>query len=171
MDQLYEQKAGYQVNKQLKAIAAMSLNRVIGRGSEIPWHLPEDFKFFKQTTMGHVLVMGRKTFESIGRPLPGRETVVLSRAGFDHPGVQCVSSLEELPVPTPERQVFICGGADIYRQTLPFCSELYLTLVKREVKGDAFFPELEDRFEPVEEVRETPEFKIVLYKNKNLVGA
>ena len=70
------------------AIAAMSENRVIGRGSLIPWHLPEDFKWFKQTTLGHVLVMGRKTFESIGRPLPGRETIVLTRSGFSHPGDQ-----------------------------------------------------------------------------------
>ncbi|HAV62180.1 MAG TPA: dihydrofolate reductase, partial [Verrucomicrobiales bacterium] len=68
------------------AIAAMSENRVIGHGNRIPWHLPEDFRFFKSTTMGHVLVMGRKTFESIGRPLPGRETIVLSRTGFSHPG-------------------------------------------------------------------------------------
>lgn len=146
----------------------MSLNRVIGRGREIPWHLPEDFKFFKQTTMGHVLVMGRKTFESIGRPLPGRETIVLSRTGFSHPRVRCVSSLEELPVPTAGRQVFICGGAEIYRHTLPLCSELYLTLVKREVEGDALFPEFEDRFELDQEIRDTPEFKILHYQNKSL---
>src|SRR5881409_365755 len=74
----------------------MSLNRVIGAGNKIPWHLPEDFKWFKQVTTGHVIVMGRKTFESIGRPLPNRETVVLSRGPFAFPGVRVVRSLEEL---------------------------------------------------------------------------
>jgi dihydrofolate reductase len=151
-----------------KAIAAMSLNRVIGRGAEIPWHLPEDFKFFKQTTMGHVLVMGRKTFESIGRPLPGRETIVLSRAGFRHPGITSAARLEDLPAPSPERQVFICGGAEIYRQALPLCGDLYLTLVKREVEGDARFPEFEDQFELVTELRDTPEFTILHYRNRTL---
>ena len=102
--------------KHFHAIAAMSLNRVIGDGNKIPWHLPEDFKWFKQTTLGHVLVMGRKTFESIGRPLPGRETIVLSRAGWSHPGVQTVASLDEVKSLAGERQVFICGGAQIYTQ-------------------------------------------------------
>jgi dihydrofolate reductase len=152
-----------------KAIAAMSLNRVIGAGNQIPWHLPEDFKWFKATTTGHVIVMGRKTFESIGRPLPNRTTIVLSRSEWSHPGVETVRSLEELPTPTAERQVFICGGAQIYEQALPLCSDLYLTLVKREVAGgDAFFPPFEDRFELVEEVRDTPEFKILHYRNRGL---
>ena len=146
----------------------MSLNRVIGRGNEIPWHLPEDFKFFKQTTMGHVLVMGRKTFESIGRPLPGRQTLVLSRSGFSHPGVRCVSCLGDLPQPTTEQQIFICGGAEIYRQALPMCSDLFLTLVKREVEGDAFFPHFEDQFQLTEELMDTPEFKALHYRNKDL---
>lgn len=157
------------MSKHFKAIGAMALNRVIGRGNEIPWHLPEDFRWFKQTTMGHVLVMGRRTFESIGRPLPGRETIVLSRTGFEHPGVRCVGSLDDLPVPTADRNVFICGGAEIYRQALPLCSDLYLTLVKREVEGDAYFPKFEDRFDLIEVIRDTPEFKILHYRNKKLV--
>src|SRR5258706_6675103 len=82
--------------KPLQAIAAMSLNRVIGAGNKIPWHLPEDFKWFKRITTGHVIVMGRKTFESIGRPLPDRTTIVLSRAAFSHPGVQTIRDLAEL---------------------------------------------------------------------------
>jgi dihydrofolate reductase len=149
----------------------MSLNRVIGRGNQIPWHLPEDFKFFKQTTMGHVLVMGRKTFESIGRPLPGRETIVVSRSGVHVPGVSCVHRLEAIPTPTRERKVFICGGAEIYRQALPWCAELYLTVVKRVVEGDAFFPAFEDQFERVEELRDTPEFQILRYRNKQQADA
>lgn len=154
------------MSRPFTAIAAMSLNRVIGRGNEIPWHLPEDFKFFKQTTMGHVLVMGRKTFESIGRALPGRETIVLSRAGFSHPDVKCVGSVDQLPPSTPEKRIFICGGAEIYRQTLPLCAELYLTRVKREVEGDALFPPFEDQFGLVGELRDTPEFTILHYRNK-----
>ena len=167
------------------AIAAMSLNRVIGNGNQIPWHLPEDFKWFKATTTGHVIVMGRKTFESIGKPLPNRETIVLSRSTFSHPGVKTIHSLEELPSPVvtatlspsdgerdgvrgapAQRKIFICGGAQIYEQALPLCSELFLTLVKREVQGDTFFPKFEDQFEPAEEIRDTPEFKIIRYRRR-----
>lgn len=149
---------------QLSAIAAMSENRVIGNGNRIPWHLPEDFKFFKATTMGHVLVMGRKTFESIGRPLPGRETMVLSRSGFAHPGVRTTRSLDELPALAGTRQVFICGGAEIYRQALPLCADLYLTHVKRTVEGDAFFPPFEELFKPVETLQDNADFRIVRYR-------
>lgn len=154
--------------KHFQAIAAMSLNRVIGDGNKIPWHLPEDFKWFKATTLGHVLVMGRKTFESIGRPLPGRETVVLSRVGWSHPGVQTVASLAAAAEVVGERQAFICGGAQIYAQSLPRCSDLFLTLVKRELHGDAHFPAFESRFELVAELRDTPEFKILHYRNRDL---
>jgi len=152
--------------KHFKAIAAMSLNRVIGNGNRIPWHLPEDFKWFKATTTGHVIVMGRKTFESIGKPLPNRETIVLSRSGWSHPGVQTMRSLEELSAIAAHRQVFICGGAQIYEQALPHCSELFLTHVKREVAGDAFFPPFEEQFELAEELRDTPEFKILRYHRR-----
>src|SRR5262245_55703532 len=109
--------------KYFKAIAAMSENRVIGRGNRIPWHLPADFKWFKQTTTGHTLVMGRKTFESIGRPLPNRTTIVLSRSSFSFPAVQTAADWSEV---NPQRfpgEVFICGGSDIYAQALPYCSE------------------------------------------------
>lgn len=150
------------------AIAAMSLNRVIGRGNQIPWHLPEDFKWFKRMTTGHVIVMGRKTFESIGKPLPNRTTIVLSRSQFQFPGVQTVRSLEDLTSLVADRQVFICGGAEVYEQALPLCSDLYLTLVKAIVEGDAFFPPFEERFTPVEEIRDGAEFKIIHYQNRVL---
>ncbi len=152
--------------KPFKAIAAMSLNRVIGAGNQIPWHLPGDFQWFKQTTTGHVLLMGRKTFAAIGRPLPNRETVVLSRSDFQHPGVKTIRSLEELPPLVGQRQVFLCGGAQIYEQLLPQCAELLLTLVQREVQGDAFFPKFENAFELAEEIRDTPEFKILRYQRR-----
>jgi dihydrofolate reductase len=154
--------------KHFKAIAAMSLNRVIGNGNKIPWHLPDDFKWFKQLTTGNVIVMGRKTFESIGKPLPNRETIILSRSQFSYPGVRTISDLREIDLANEAREVFICGGGQIYAQALPLCSDLYLTLVKREVEGDAFFPAFEDRFELVEELRDTPDFKILHYRQRQM---
>ena len=152
--------------KRLRAIAAMSLNRVIGANGKIPWHLPEDFRWFKQMTTGHVLVMGRKTFESIGRPLPNRETLVLSRSEFRHAGVRTIRSLDELPALEGGGEIFICGGAQVYAQVLPLCADLYLTVVKRTVEGDAFFPPFKDQFELLEELRDTAEFKILHYRRR-----
>jgi dihydrofolate reductase len=154
--------------KHFKAIAAMSENRVIGRGNQIPWHLPEDFKWFKQLTTGNVIVMGRKTIESIGKPLPNRTTIVVSRSGFSHPGVTTVADWTDIDISHETREVFICGGAQIYAQTLAQCSDLYLTVVKRTVEGDAFFPAFENDFELVEELRDTPEFRILHYRNRRL---
>ena len=116
-----------------KAIAAMSLNRVIGAGNRIPWHLPEDFKWFKKMTTGQVIVMGRKTFESIGKPLPNRTTIVLTRSPEPIPGVRTISDLSQLDPADPAlagREIFICGGAQLYQQacrcvrtyTSPSCS-------------------------------------------------
>lgn len=142
----------------------MARNRVIGANNRIPWHLPEDFKWFKQLTTGQVVVMGRKTFESIGRPLPNRTNVVLSRSNFIVPGVITLTDFSQLQPDLPEfagKQVFICGGAEIYRQTLPRCSDLFLTLVKREPEGDAFFPPFEHAFRLAATLRETPDFDIL----------
>jgi dihydrofolate reductase len=152
--------------KAFKAIAAMSLNRVIGRGNQIPWRLPEDFKWFKRTTTGHVVVMGRKTFESIGKPLPNRETIIVSRAGYHYPGVRTVSSLDQIHPEADRREIFICGGAQIYQQALPRCSDIYLTLVNREVDGDTFFPPFEGEFHPPITLTESPEFRILHYIRK-----
>ncbi len=138
----------------------MAENRAIGLRNAIPWHLPEDFRWFKETTLGGTLVMGRKTFESIGRPLPGRTTVVLSRSGFRDARVRSAASLDDIvpwDLPPP---VFICGGARIYEAALPRCSELLLTRVKRTVEGDAFFPPFEHLFDLAEVLRDTPEFSI-----------
>jgi dihydrofolate reductase len=151
-----------------KAIAAMALNRVIGCGGQIPWRLPEDFKWFKRMTTGHIIVMGRKTFESIGRPLPDRATIVLTRSGFAHPGVSTCASLAGLNLADDPREVFICGGAEVYAQALPRCSDLYLTLVLREAKGDVFFPPFEDRFKLERTVAGHPEFRILHYRNRAL---
>lgn len=147
----------------------MSLNRVIGSGNKIPWHLPEDFKWFKKLTTGQVVIMGRKTFESIGKPLPNRTTVVLSRSAEPIPGTIKVRDLSQIDIAAPElrgRELFICGGAQIYQQALPLCSDLYLTLVNREVEGDTFFPTFEDQFGLVAEVFAGAEFKILHYRNR-----
>lgn len=144
-----------------KAIAAMSENRVIGKENRIPWHLTEDFKWFKKLTTGNVIVMGRKTFESIGKPLPNRETIILSRSGFGYPGVKTVRDLSEIE--GCSRDAFICGGAEVYRQALPLCSDLYLTLVKGIFEGDTFFPPFEDLFGAPELLLERPEFTIFHY--------
>lgn len=146
----------------------MSVNRVIGHGSRIPWHLPEDFKWFKQMTTGQIIVMGRKTFEAIGKPLPNRETIVLSRSALQYPGVRTADSLSELNPAHEEREIFICGGAQIYAMALPLCSDLYLTHVKQVVEGDVFFPPFENYYRPVAEVLDCPEFRIVHYRNQNL---
>ena len=148
----------------------MSLNRVIGAGNKIPWHLPEDFKWFKKMTTGNVVVMGRKTFESLGRPLPNRTTIVLTRSTQSIPGVRIVRELSELERLQPEfagREVFICGGAQIYEQALPSCSDLFLTLVNRTVEGDAFFPRFEDAFELASELFASAEFKILHFRNRD----
>ena len=149
----------------------MSLNRVIGAGNRIPWHLPEDFKWFKKMTTGQVIVMGRKTFESIGKPLPNRITIVLTHSPEPIPGVRTMTDLGQLNPADPslaEREIYICGGAQLYQQALPLCSDLYLTLVQRVVEGDTLFPPFEDQFELVGEVLERPEFRILHYQARAL---
>jgi len=144
------------------AIAAMSLNRVIGAGGGIPWHLSEDLKFFKRTTLGHVVLMGRKTYDSIGKPLPGRENWVLSR-GSDLPGVRVIRDAGEISLPRDGREVFVIGGAQLYALLLPRCSEVLLTQVNREVEGDVFFPPFEDEFSFDEVVFAAPEMEVRRY--------
>jgi len=114
-----------------------------------------------------VIVMGRKTFESIGKPLPNRTTIVLSHSPLKIPGVSVVANLKELGSLEGElagREIFICGGAQVYEQALPLSSDLYLTLVKRNVEGDTFFPAFEDKFTLKEQILDQPEFKILHYR-------
>lgn len=149
----------------MKAIAAMSLNRVIGVNGRIPWHLSEDLKFFKRTTLGHIVLMGRKTYESIGRPLPGRENWVLSRGG-EIPGVRVLRDPVEIVEPEDGRELFLIGGAELYSLLMPRCEELLLTLVQREVEGDAFFPEFENDFSLAEVLLTAPEMEVRRYVRK-----
>ena len=128
------------------AIAAMSPQRVIGSAGTIPWHISEDLRFFKRTTFGHAIVMGRKTYESLGKPLPGRENLVVSRtATLD--GVRVFRSITEIEEPTDGRQLYVIGGAELYAALLPRCSEILLTRVAIDVAGDTWFPEFEHEFD------------------------
>lgn len=128
----------------ISLIAAMDKNRLIGAGGKIPWHLPLDFAYFKETTMGKPIIMGRTTFESIGRPLPGRKNIVLTRGEFAHEGVEVAHSFGEACEKAEEREeVFVIGGAQVYAQALPFADRLYITFVEGEFSGDTFFPEVD----------------------------
>lgn len=130
-------------------IVAMSENRVIGKDGGMPWHIPEDFKFFKNTTMGHALIMGRKTWDSIGRPLPGRLSLVVSRSNslkLPQDVVQCPSVQDALRYCETSKdqwgdECFIVGGGEIYRQTLPLTNRIYLTIIHQTVSGDTTYPD------------------------------
>lgn len=151
----------------MKAIAAMARNRVIGANGSIPWHLPEDFRWFKKMTLGGVVVMGRKTFESLGRPLPGRRNVVVSSSATIE-GVELLRSLDEFDEASYDAApVWIIGGANVYAQTLPRCSDLYLSIVDAVPPGDAFFPEFESYFSLPEVVARHEGFEIHHYRNLN----
>ncbi len=128
------------------AIAAMSRHRAIGLEGRIPWHLPEDLKFFKRTTLDHIVLMGRKTYDSIGKPLPGRENWVLSRTA-EIPGARVLRTLEEIPAPPSGKNLYLIGGAELYAALLPRCTELLLTRVDLDTEGDAFFPPFEPDFD------------------------
>ncbi len=124
-------------------LAAIGRNLVIGRDGSMPWHLPEDLAHFKHTTMGHTLVMGRKTFDSIGRALPGRRTIVVTRnPSWSHPDVETAHSLADaLALAGPADQVFVVGGGQVYGEAMPFAQQMLLTEVPDAPEGDTFFPE------------------------------
>ena len=133
-------------------IVATDLQRGIGVNNTLPWHLPEDLAHFKNTTSGHAIVMGRKTFDSIGRALPNRRNIVISRnPAWSHEGVECVSSLEAALALLKDKtqdnakneQAFIIGGAEIYQQALPFANKLIITEIQQTFNCDAFFPLIE----------------------------
>lgn len=129
----------------LSIIAAMARNRVIGIGNTLPWRLPADLAHFKALTMGHHMIMGRKTYESLGKPLPGRTSVIVTRdAAFSAPGCVVAHSLDEAVAACEgDAEAFFIGGADLYRQALDVAQRMYLTEVKTAVEGDAWFPEFD----------------------------
>ncbi|WP_460596235.1 dihydrofolate reductase [Geomonas sp. Red276] len=129
-------------------IAAMSEERVIGYQGKLPWHLPADLTRFKNITMGHPVIMGRKTYDSIGHPLPGRRNIVLSRSLPSLKECELVHSLQEALVACEkEEEVFICGGGEIFREAIPLCQRIYLTVVHERYPGDTFFPEIPATFQ------------------------
>jgi dihydrofolate reductase len=129
----------------LSLVVAMARNRVIGADGAIPWRLPEELKRFKALTAGHHIIMGRKTWESIGRPLPGRASVVVTRQrGYRAPGALVTHSLDDaITACGGDTEIFVIGGAALYAQALPLVNRLYLTTVDAEVSGDTFMPEFD----------------------------
>lgn len=128
----------------LSIIVAFDERRLIGRDNGLPWHLPADLKYFKSITIGHSMIMGRKTFASIGKPLPGRRSVVITRTkGYAPEGITVVHSLDEALLNcSGEEEVFVIGGAQIFEQAMPLASKLYITQIHHVFEGDIFFPEI-----------------------------
>ncbi|MEI7910499.1 MAG: dihydrofolate reductase [Verrucomicrobiota bacterium] len=146
----------------LTAIVAMTSERVIGRDGALPWHLPEDLAFFKRTTTGHPIVMGRKTYQSLGRPLPKRRNIVLTRdPNWSAAGVEVIHAPADLAaLPGLDGQVFIIGGAEIYREFLPRLDDLLVSHVLGSHAGDTRFPEFEAVFPQFEILETHPSFEV-----------
>ncbi len=145
----------------LSLIVAMADNRAIGLGNKMPWHLPADFAWFKQQTLGHPVIMGRKTFESIGRPLPGRRNIVVSRnANFHADGVEVAHSLDAALQMTAHTDRFVIGGATLYTEALPLATHLIVTEVHAKPEADTFFPEWDaGEWRQVSRLRREPDEK------------
>ena len=147
----------------LSAITAAAENNVIGKDNRLPWHLPADMRYFKATTMGHAVILGRKTFDSFGKALPGRTNIVITRGTLALPGAVVVHSVGEALARAREieaRETFVLGGAQIYAETLPILDRIYLTRIFETFEGDAFFPRLDPReWELAGEDRRAPDEK------------
>jgi dihydrofolate reductase len=153
----------------LALIVGIGPKNVIGKGNELPWNIPEDLNNFKQVTKGNSVIMGLKTFESIGRPLPERNNIVVHFEKVDIPGVIVCTSIPEAIEKGKEfgKDTFCIGGVSIYRQFLPLVDKLYISWIKKEYDGDMFFPEFNlDEWQPESE-KDFADFKFVIYKIKN----
>lgn len=134
------------MNKTLTLIAAMGKNRAIGMAGRMPWHLPAELQHFKQATMGKTIVMGRKTWQAIGRPLPGRQNIVISRnSGFQADGVEVFGSLSDAIELAKSDEVMVIGGGQLYALALPLASRMVLTLIDIEPEADTWFPEWNEK--------------------------
>lgn len=155
----------------ISLIAAMSENRVIGHKNTIPWSIPSDLKRFSEITMGHPVIFGRKTFESIGRPLPGRKNIILTgQKDYRVEGACVVHSLADaLRLCGSEEEVFICGGGPLYQETIARADRIYLTVVHGVYEGDAFFPEIPATFTEVsrEEIVEEIPYAFIRYERSH----
>ena len=150
----------------IKAIAAVAANGVIGSGLEIPWHIPEDFKHFKKTTSGGIIVMGRKTWDSLGRkPLPNRENAVITSQPQLIENAAAFASLDECLARYKDdpRTIWICGGAKLYEAALGRCSEIIISRVKFAPKGDVFFPKINAGFKKTSTLKKCGAFNVVRY--------
>jgi dihydrofolate reductase len=153
----------------LSLLVAMAKNRVIGRDNKLPWHLPADLKHFKYLTMGQTIVMGRKTYESIGKPLPCRVNIIITRqAGYEVPGATVVSTIDDAllmceKIRSINGENFIIGGEELYRQTLKMCQRIYITEIQRDFEGDVYFPEVDPN-----EWEETQRHKHISENDTNL---
>lgn len=137
----------------INIIVAADENNTIGKDNDLIWHLPDDLKFFKQKTSGHPIIMGRKTYESVGRPLPNRTNIIITRdKDYTVDGCVVVNSLDEAFSVANDDEIFVVGGAEIYKQALPVTDRVYLTRVHDIFDGDRFFPELGDEWQEVESV-------------------
>ena len=170
----------------ISIIVAVAANNAIGRGNRLLWHLPQDLKYFKEVTTGHPVVMGRKTYESIGRPLPGRRNIVLTRSGKlesvqiknpDTTTLEAISGIEEflkLAQEAPQEEFFILGGGELYRTMLPYADKLYITHIEATVEdADTFFPQIEPEIWSLERCSQrysdqenNLEFRFALYTRK-----
>jgi dihydrofolate reductase len=149
----------------VKAIAAMTPSRVIGRGNSIPWRIPGEQKWFREVTMGHCVLMGSKTHLSIGRLLPGRRNLIVSRSQTWE-GAEMIRDLSQFDPSDYREEVYVIGGAEIYRQLLDRCDELLITELKVEYPGDIYFPEYQSKFVAVEQIRETSDCRIFRYARR-----
>jgi dihydrofolate reductase len=149
----------------LTAVVAMTSERVIGRAGQLPWHLPEDLAFFKRTTTGHPIVMGRKTYESIGRPLPKRRNIVLTRdLDWSAAGIEIAHNITDLvALPGLDGEVFIIGGAEIYSALMPHLDEILVSHVFEPHAGDTWFPAFEKDFSPGELIESHHLFEVRRY--------
>lgn len=160
----------------VRLVVAVAENGIIGKDNSLIWHLPADLKWFKEATVGHPILMGRKTFESIGKPLPGRRNIVITRdASFTPPGTETAASPEAaLALCTGEERVSVVGGGEIYRRFMEVASELYLTRVHASFEGDTYFPDPGPEWEQVSEEYRTPDeknkypFSFMIFRKKGM---
>ncbi len=159
----------------ISLIVVHDLNRVIGQNNKMPWHIPNELAYFKEKTMGKAIVMGRSTFESIGRPLPGRLNIVITRnTSYEVEGVTVVHSIEEAieAANKHHEEVMIIGGEQIFKEVLPYADLLYITLIEHEFEGDTFFPSYEQEWEVISTSEQHTtdsgiKYTYMLYKRKD----
>lgn len=164
--ELFQRLADYDStpSMNINIVVAIAANNAIGKNNELLWHLPKDLKHFKEMTTGHTVIMGRKTFDSIGKPLPKRRNIVVTRQSLTIEGCEVVNSLEAaIALCTGEAEVDIVGGAEIYKQAMPIVNYLHLTIVHQAFEADAYFPEInEDEWQEISREDHQPDEKNAL---------